>query len=186
MGGCSMKCPKCGSVCTEEELVFKEVKCLSWICPKCDIRIVSKEDAIRLDEYNEPDDKKNHTSDEIDDMDPYIIDYHISHGCNEHNARFLAWMNSNWTETNGYFVENKDRLAYGYEVFNSINEAITNLVKDKKKKGIKLGHFEIMEGLYREMHGRYDQYRTKELQEIDMEKIRRVVCRPDIKWWELP
>ena len=50
-----MKCPKCNSDCFEEELIFKEKRCPSWICPRCDIRIVSKKDAMRLDEYNEPD-----------------------------------------------------------------------------------------------------------------------------------
>jgi len=51
------KCPKCGSDCYEEELVFKDVKCPSWICPKCNIRIVSKEDAMKLDKYNLPEDR---------------------------------------------------------------------------------------------------------------------------------
>lgn len=124
--------------------------------------------------------------DELDDMDQYIISYHIDHGCNERYARFLAWMNSNWAEMNGYFVENKERISLGYEVFHTINNAIKNLIDDKKKKGIDINHFEIMKGLYREMLGRYDIYRTNELQEIDLKKIGRVVYNIDFKWWQLP
>ena len=53
------KCPECGAICYEEELVFKDVKCPSWICPKCNIRIVSKQDAMKLDKYNDPEDRSD-------------------------------------------------------------------------------------------------------------------------------
>jgi len=124
--------------------------------------------------------------DELDDMDQYIVDYHLSHGCSEEYARYLAWMNSNCLEMNGYFNENKDRVSLGHEVFHAINKTIKNLVDDKKKKGIEINHFEIMKGLYREMMGRYDSYRTNELQEIDLKKIGKVVYDLDLKWWQLP
>lgn len=122
---------------------------------------------------------------DLQDMGLYIAKYHIDHGCEEKYAQFLAWMNSNWTETNGYFEDNKNRISYGYEIFNVINNAILEHVKDRRDKGIVINHFEIMEGIYREMYQRYRKYIKNDFEDIDIKNVCRVVHHPEIRWWEL-
>lgn len=70
----------------------------------------------------------------LDDMDEYIFKYHIEHGCDKNHARFLAWMNSNWCETNAYFQNNKDKTSIKYELYREIDKVISNFIKNKHNK----------------------------------------------------
>lgn len=126
----------------------------------------------------------------LDGMDEEITQYHIDHGCDEYTARFLAWLNSNFCEMNGFFKGgiNKDKFLLGVELSTKIDATIDEFIESKKQNGININYFTIMKGIYNQMLSRYRQYCEEELGEIDPKNYGKAIyhIKADPDWWKLP